>query len=103
MFVCDAGRIREVLREVEAERVRQERLKSEGKFPWSCADNYDPSVPYAMPISHAAKFAVLAEEFGEVAREVCELQNPYGKGDDRKLRQELLQVAAVAVAWAESL
>lgn len=42
------------------------------------------------------KAAVLAEECGEVARAVLEK-------DDAALRLELVQVAAVAVAWLESL
>ena len=42
------------------------------------------------------KSAVLTEECGEVARAVLEL-------DSAAVRRELVQVAAVAVAWLESL
>ena len=42
------------------------------------------------------KMTVLAEEFGEVARAVLDRK----PGD---LRTELIQVAAVAVAWLEGL
>ena len=42
------------------------------------------------------KAAVLAEECGEVARAVLD-------ADFGNLRDELVQVAAVAVAWLESL
>jgi NTP pyrophosphatase (non-canonical NTP hydrolase) len=42
------------------------------------------------------KAAVLAEECGEVARAVLEV-------DMRGLRDELVQVAAVAVAWLEGM
>lgn len=42
------------------------------------------------------KAAVLAEECGEVARAVLDQ-------DNEGLREELIQVAAVAVAWLESL
>lgn len=42
------------------------------------------------------KAAVLTEECGEVARAVLDLNEP-------ALRAELVQVAAVAVAWLESL
>lgn len=38
-----------------------------------------------------------AEEFGEVAREV------YEKAPASRLREELVQVAAVAVAWIEDI
>lgn len=43
------------------------------------------------------KLAVLVEEVGEVASEI----QPGGSTD--KLRAEPIQVAAVAVAWAETL
>lgn len=39
---------------------------------------------------------ILGEEYGEVCKEVCE-------GDAKKLKAELVQVAAVAVAWLESM
>lgn len=42
------------------------------------------------------KSMVLTEECGEVARAVLD-------GDTDSLRQELVQVAAVAVAWLESM
>jgi len=45
--------------------------------------------------------AVLAEELGEVARE---LNEPWPfPPDARRLRSELLQVAAVAIQWLETL
>jgi NTP pyrophosphatase (non-canonical NTP hydrolase) len=47
-------------------------------------------------IAPVVKVAVLSEECGEVARAVLEL-------DPAHLRTELVQVAAVAVAWLESL
>jgi hypothetical protein len=42
------------------------------------------------------KATVLSEECGEVARAVLER-------DDHQLRRELVQVAAVAVAWLEAM
>lgn len=75
----------QILQAITAERHRQDTLLSEAKIPWNCAD---PEV------FGAHKLAVLAEEFGEVARALLE-----GNG----LRRELVEVAAVAVAWAESL
>lgn len=44
---------------------------------------------------HLLALAVLTEEVGEVAQEV--LGNRYG------LRDELIQVAAVAVAWVQAI
>lgn len=76
---------------VGAERARQNEL-----WPGqTCADS----------IPHAAKLAILAEEFGEVSHELTEALN---RGDIEApdldaLRDELVQVAAVAVAWIESL
>ena len=74
--------------------------------PWTCA---------AKAVSNAEKLAVLAEEFGEAAKEVVEetiarsRRSTFDGGGDlveaarANLRTELIQVAAVAVAWAESL
>jgi hypothetical protein len=88
--------IRELIyAEIDAERNRQQRLQREGKFKYSCDSTL---------ISSPLKLTILAEEFGEVAREVFEMHD---KGDfttARKaaLRKELIQVAAVAVAWLET-
>ena len=82
-----------VLREIYKERIRQEELKQAGKFIFTCADKaFHPHY----------KLAVLAEEFGKVARHVADYVG--GKSFDRnELRTELIQVAAVAAAWAESM
>lgn len=92
----------DVVREVYEERGRQERLRESGKFEWTLADPKQ---------SNARKLAVLAEEFGEVSREVTEeiIIQDQGTAQGRlmvtreKLRAELIQVAACAVAWAEAL
>lgn len=78
----------DVFEEISKELTRQRALLAQGKFPWSCDD---PS------ISDALKLAVLGEEFGEAAREVNEAK------DRAKLRAELVQVAAVCVAWVRSM
>ena len=53
----------------------------------------------------ADKLCVLTEEVGEVAREVLSLATLVtdGAGKREALRQELVQVAAIAVAWIEAL
>jgi NTP pyrophosphatase (non-canonical NTP hydrolase) len=84
---------REALGLVALERSRQERLKASGKFAATCADAL---------MSPAEKLAVLVEEVGEVARHLCDARAPDGI-DAQGLRDELTQVAAVAVAWLESL
>lgn len=50
--------------------------------------------------SDAERLAILSEEHGEVAREVCEklLRQPV---DPKDLYKELVQVAAVATGFAE--
>jgi hypothetical protein len=49
------------------------------------------------------RLAVLAEEFGEVAKEVCNLMAGADPRVKALLREELVQVAAVCVAWIEGL
>ena len=78
-----------ILDEIWAERGRQE-TKWGGTHLWgvgSCASNL---------VAPSTKQMVLSEECGEVARAVLEKDPP-------KLRKELVQVAAVAIAWLESL
>lgn len=83
-----------VLAAVRAERVRQEELKAAGRFKHTAADNIDPMI----------KFGMLGEEYGEVAREsLAVLGLVQEEADPEKLYKELIQVAAIAVAWAESL
>ena len=80
----------EVYALVSAERTRQAE-KWRGNHTWGAGDCSSGSIA---PI---VKAAVLAEEVGEVARAVLDRES-----DDR-LRAELVQVAAVAVAWLEGL
>jgi hypothetical protein len=74
---------------IDAERGRQ-KLKWAGPHDWGVGDcssfQVDPLV----------KLAVLGEEYGEVARALLEK-------DTDQLRLELIQLAAVAVAWSEAL
>lgn len=79
---------RTVLRKIIAERKRQEKLCRDGKFSFTCA---------SPDISEMAKLPILVEEVGEVAKEVTEAESLY------RLQTELIQVAAVAVAWASAL
>jgi hypothetical protein len=93
---------------VVEERKRQEGLKAAGKFSATCAD---------AELSDADCFSVLAEEVGEAADELLALLLTVKLGrvghtvneaiqrprDPRKLHTELVQVAAVAVAWCERL
>jgi hypothetical protein len=87
-----------ILDAIAVERARQEDIgeaKRAQGIDWrSCAD---PDMGGGDPM----RLAVLAEEFGEVANAV--LETAYGSDDDAHLRTELIQVAAVAAAWAEAI
>jgi hypothetical protein len=69
---------------LRVERMRQERLKAAGKFAYTPADD----------IPDTDRLPMLVEEVGEVARAMCD-----GVG----LYPELVQVAALALAWLEYL
>lgn len=71
----------------ERERQKQQWGKEHG---WGFGDCSSPAV------DPAVKVAVLTEEIGEVARAVLER-------DGKQLVVELVQVAAVALAWLELL
>lgn len=76
------------------ERRKQELFKQTGRFKFSCAD---------LEISQSERLAVLAEEFGEVAHEIAETIGGHAPLDRVKLRKELVQTAAVCVAWLQGL
>lgn len=91
--------LQRVFRLILVERDRQERLKAQGKFLYTCADK---------ELGHSDCAIVLGEEVGEVCRAVLNvkgLAKDTGYDGDSKLhhlRAELVQVAAVACAWLES-
>jgi NTP pyrophosphatase (non-canonical NTP hydrolase) len=81
----------DILDDISAERERQTALKAMGKFEREVHE-----------CSPTEALAVLAEEFGEVARVVAEMVA--GKPiDTGHLREELIQVAAVCVSWVEGI
>jgi hypothetical protein len=80
---------RDIYRLIDTERERQ--LKLWGRHhQWGTGDCSSALVD--MPV----KLAVLTEEVGEVARAILDR-------DDTNLRDELVQVAAVAIAMIEGL
>lgn len=83
-----------ILDMVATERGRQEFLKTQGKFAYTCAD---------AEMTHSECMTVLAEEAGEVAHEVNEGIGPDRYVDKRRLLKELIETAAVSVAWAEKV
>jgi hypothetical protein len=84
----------DALADVYHERRRQDDLKAAGRFAHTCAD---------VDMGNAERLAVLVEEVGEVARCVSETAGLANDKHGRDLRAELVQVAAVAVAWIEGL
>lgn len=82
----------DIFTEIEKERGRQA-AKWGGPHAWGVGDCSSARVDTSV------KVAVLAEELGEVARATLDA-GPYpGPG----LRDELIQLAAVCVAWLEAL
>lgn len=83
-----------VLADISDERLRQHRLKADGRFRYT-PDEVAPILGHAM----------LSEECGEVARAALatagDLVQETLTGED--LYKELVQVAAVAMAMAEGL
>ena len=80
---------------VAAERERQESLVAAGKFASTCAGE----------MSDVDRYLVLAEEVAEVTQLITAAAFDGALRDDfrERLREELVQVAAVAVAWIEGL
>ena len=74
---------------IDDERARQS-LKWGQPHRWGVGDCSSPNV------DRTVKAAVLSEECGEVSRAVLD-------ADHAGLRRELVQVAAVAVAWLEGM
>ena len=86
-----------ILEEISDERARQERLRADGKFTHTAASANDAN------FSDGWRLAVLVEEVGEAAEAAIERAGFIGKPKGNDLRAELIQVAAVCVAWIERL
>jgi NTP pyrophosphatase (non-canonical NTP hydrolase) len=81
----------QIERDITNELQRQKQLQAEGKFKYTCETS-------PLPLMN---LAILTEEVGEVAHELNE-----GDGteyDHDRLRKELIQVAAVTIAWIRAL
>lgn len=93
------GRVKlNIVNDVLVERDRQDALVKSGKFPWNCSDKR---------VAAGDKLMVLGEEFGEVSKAAYELTHETDSGCHKRhrdnLRTELVQLAAVAVAWIEAI
>lgn len=106
--LLDQARREKICDDIIAERLRQEQLKADGKFERTAFDD-------ALAGAHERAHVVLAEECGEVARAICELWIELRSKKDapllsegvrrilKHLRTELVQVAAVSLAWIEGI
>lgn len=74
----------QILNDIRAERARQD-------AKWGADRSQHPAIWHA----------ILSEEVGEVAQEV--LETTFAGASTDHLYEELIQVAAVAVAWAEAV
>jgi len=85
--------------DIEEERARQ-RAKFGCAHDWGSGDCSTSTVADRASYGDTAdmlRLTVLVEEVGEVARAVCD------RSHYTQLRAELVQVAAVAVAWIEAV
>ena len=83
-----------VLADVGAERERQVRLRDAGRFRYTLAD---------AGMSDMERLAALMEEVGEAARALLERNGAVNDKHGGELRKELVQIAAVCVAWVERI
>jgi hypothetical protein len=93
-----------IMAEIHKEVIRQWELKAAGRFDWVLSDDVDPKT--GDQITDSERLAVLAEEFGELSREVCEGlksgETPEAmRARFERMRSELVQVAACCVSWLE--
>lgn len=78
------------------EAVRRERARAHAKH----GDTSMESSPAHDPVGR--RMRILLEEFGEVAQEFNDAEHEQRPVDIAKLRKELIQVAAMAGAWADA-
>jgi hypothetical protein len=84
-------------RAIRDERIRQERLRTEGRFKYTPA-SYD--------CPEWARFLMVAEELGEIARNLQArliAGHNDGESDTCALMTELTQLSALSLAWWEAL
>ena len=81
---------------IAGERMRQERLKSVGRFEHTLDES---------GLTPFEKLATIVEEVGEVAQECLALSKLTHdtEGSTANLKKELTQIAALACAWVEGI
>lgn len=64
---------------------------------------HGPAAMDNRPWNDSLCLPILAEEVGEVAKELCDSQEHGGVVDTPRLYRELVQVAAMAISWASNV
>ena len=85
--MISATHLQDIVADIAAEHIRQREKHGDE----SCQD---------LPAGHRAWLPILVEEVGEVATEVANLDPGHEPVD---LRKELVQVAAVTIAWIAAI
>lgn len=96
------GPVGSVLNEIAAERLRQDEKWGEQNHP----NGTGPTISRLNDVDRARKNCDYARQSGTATwRHILteEVAEAYVESDRAKLRAELIQVAAVAVAWVESI
>jgi hypothetical protein len=91
-----------VIAVISAERDRQDKLKAEGRFKYTCADD---------GMDDWERLGCIMEEVGEVSTLLLNRIDPVKRADghdacdisDTALLKELSQIAALSAAWMERL
>jgi NTP pyrophosphatase (non-canonical NTP hydrolase) len=86
--------VNRIFEEIQQERLRQEALRQQGRFAHTCAD---------AELLQSERLAILIEEVGEVAKAILNVNGLANDAAETDLRKELIQAAAVCVAWLEGL
>ena len=96
-----SNEIQRVLDEVYVERIRQDEQWGEQNHPDGSGRPEDFIMAESAKILNDHKAQVGTLTFRDILEE--EVREAYAETDSERLREELVQVAAVAVAWVEAI
>jgi NTP pyrophosphatase (non-canonical NTP hydrolase) len=93
MAKLDGTKFGFIMGRIMEERHKQEEYKSKGKFTYTLSD---------IDMSPTTRLTCVTEEIGEVAREVLgDVSLVRENSSPERMRDELVQVIALCVAWLE--
>lgn len=92
---ANQGLCNKVFDDVWTERLRQDKIRDEGRFTFTLADPDG--------LSATQKLAAIVEEIGEVATESVHEVVTDAEGTPQALYKELIQVQALSLAWCEAI